>query len=168
MATNNILVSLFLSAISVLVHLNTCFKLVIARKTNLSKRKKAVLATIMEAVGRKQALTKRSISCRWKRFWVKPGRTDMWWKNMIQCTDEDGKKNFSKGAVHGACRRTSTIHFAKSELTKAMKFSRKKGLAITVLYIYIYIFWVSFSLRFLDWVICFFLIVCFNARSHCS
>ena len=35
-------------------------------------------------------------------------------------------------------------------------------------YIYIYIFWVSFSLRFLDWVICFFLIVCFNARSHCS
>ena len=96
MATNNILVSLFLSAISVLVHLNTCFKLIIARKTNLSKRKKAVLATIMEVVGRKQALTKRPICRRQKRFWVKPGRIDMWWKNMIQgrCTYEDWKKHF--------------------------------------------------------------------------
>ena len=99
MATNNILVSLFLPAISALIHLNTRFKLIIARKTNLSKRKTAVLATIMERSEENRHLLKGQY-----------------------LADEKGEEKFSnaKGAVHGACRRTSTIHFAKSELTKVM------------------------------------------------
>ena len=31
-----------------------------------------------------------------KRFWIKPGRTDLWWRNMEEgrCLEEDWKKNF--------------------------------------------------------------------------
>ena len=31
-----------------------------------------------------------------KRFWIKPGRTDLWWRNMKEdrCLEEDWKKNF--------------------------------------------------------------------------
>ena len=45
-------------------------------------------------------LKKRKI--RWKRcFWVTPGRTDLWWQNMIQnrCLEEDwrmSKNEFMK------------------------------------------------------------------------
>ena len=31
-----------------------------------------------------------------KRFWIKPGRTDLWWRNIKEdrCLEEDWKKNF--------------------------------------------------------------------------
>ena len=40
-------------------------------------------------------LKKRKIR-RKRRFWLKPGRTDLWWQNMLQnrCLEEDWRKDF--------------------------------------------------------------------------
>ena len=88
--------ALFLSAFSALVHLNSCIKLVILRRVALKKRKRALLAMIMSTVARKQAMTRRPTLRRRKRFWVKPGQTDLWWRNMLEgrCVSEDWQKNF--------------------------------------------------------------------------
>ena len=36
-----------------------------------------------------------------KRFWIKPGRTNLWWRNMKEdkCLEEDCKKNFRMSKV---------------------------------------------------------------------
>ena len=36
-----------------------------------------------------------------KRFWMKPGRTNLWWRNMKEdkCLEEDCKKNFRMSKV---------------------------------------------------------------------
>ena len=62
----------------------------------LAKRRKLGLLAALQSGRRSFKKTKRR---RKRRFWVKPGRTDSWWENMIQdrCLDEDWKKNFRMG-----------------------------------------------------------------------
>ena len=47
---NNTIAGMFLSTISALVHLNTCIKLIISQRIDFKKRKRALLAMVINAV----------------------------------------------------------------------------------------------------------------------
>ena len=71
---------------------NLMLSKLIARRNNLAR----LPVLVNSALTRCRHKSFKNRPQRKKRFWIKPGRTDLWWRNMIEgrCLDEDWKKNF--------------------------------------------------------------------------
>ena len=69
---------------------NVLLNQMVARRHNMARATALGCSPLSRCI-----LKKRKIRGK-RRFWVKPGRTDLWWQNMIQnrCLEEDWRKNF--------------------------------------------------------------------------
>ena len=86
------------SAISALIHLNAYAKLFLMQKVTLKKKKSLILAmaNVNSTARNAEMLSRRRKIPQRRRFWVKPGRSDKWWQNMMdrKCVSDEWKKNF--------------------------------------------------------------------------
>ena len=86
------------SAISALIHLNAYAKLSLMQKVTLKKKKSLILAmaNVNSTARNAEILSRRRKIPQRRRFWVKPGRSDKWWQNMMdgKCVSDEWKKNF--------------------------------------------------------------------------
>ena len=95
MASNEVLLlNMFSFAASAITFANTIENVllnqIVVRRLNMARTTALGCSPLSRCI-----LKKRKIRGK-RRFWVKPGRTDLWWQNMIQnrCLEEDWRKNF--------------------------------------------------------------------------
>ena len=82
---------------SLLIQLNGFIQLFLLRKFRMRKKVLAILSVTSNPFISPSSASRRKITIRKrKRFWIKPGRTDLWWLHMINGLSlaEDWKKNF--------------------------------------------------------------------------
>ena len=88
------LVWMLATAISAFLQLKSLFEIAILRRLN-NRRRLARLFLFSKPVT-VPFKAKRDVIRRKRRYWVKPGRMDLWWRDMMEgrCVPEDWKKNF--------------------------------------------------------------------------